>query len=209
MKAQRRTAISSDNDHPRPRILRMDHVAMVVEDLQAALAFWHDGLGLPLSLAEDVADQEAAVAFLPLDGSEVELVRPTTEGSGIARYLQKRGPGIHHVCFEVDNLEAMLERLKAAGVRLIQEEPVTGAGGKQIAFLHPQSTHGVLVELYQLRPPEAERRRTVARGLVHRARAEGQVLSAAVLGFLRALVRGEGDLRADEKDRGRTDRKPS
>ncbi|MGA2821509.1 MAG: methylmalonyl-CoA epimerase [Anaerolineales bacterium] len=187
----------------------MDHVAMVVEDIEAALVFWRDVLGLPLSHVEDVADQEAAVAFLPLDGSEVELAKPTTEGSGIARYLQKRGPGIHHVCFEVDDLEAMLERLKAAGVRLIHEEPVIGTGGKKIAFLHPQSTHGVLVELYQLTPQEAERRRPVARGLVDRARAEGQVMSAAVLGFLRALVHREGDPRADQKDRDRADRKPS
>jgi len=209
MKAQLRTATSSENDPPRPRILRMDHVAMVVEDLQAALAFWRDVLGLPLSRVEDVADQEAAVAFLPLDGGEVELVRPTTEGSGIARYLQKRGPGIHHVCFEVDNLEAMLERLKAAGVRLVHAEPLLGTGGKKIAFLHPQSTYGVLVELYQLTGQEAEPGRAVARTLVDRARAEGQAMSAAVLGFLRALVRGEGDLRADEKDRDRADRKPS
>lgn len=137
-----------DQDHS-PRVLRLAHVAMVVEEVVPALAFWRDALGLPLSKIEQASEQESTVAFLPLEGAEIELVQPTTTSSGVARYLQKRGPGIHHVCLEVDDLEAMLERLKRAGVRLLQEKPVVGLEGQKLAFLHPQSTLGVLVEPYQ------------------------------------------------------------
>jgi len=80
----------------------------------------------------------------------VELVKPTTQDSGVARYLQKRGPGMHHICFEVDDLEGMLTRLKSKGVQLINERPQIGEGGKKLAFIHPKSANGVLVELYEL-----------------------------------------------------------
>ena len=83
-------------------------------------------------------------------GSEVELVEPVTDDSGVARFLQKRGPGLHHICFEVDDLETLLLQLKEKGVRLINETPLTGVGGKKMAFIHPESADGVLVELYQL-----------------------------------------------------------
>jgi methylmalonyl-CoA/ethylmalonyl-CoA epimerase len=135
-------------------IKRIDHIAIVVEDLEAALGFWRDALGLPLDHIAQVTEQESAVAFLPVSGSEVELVQPTTETSGVARYLGKRGPGLHHVCLEVDDLAETLAGLKAKGVRLIDETPRLGAGGKQYAFIHPESASGVLVELYQL-PPAA------------------------------------------------------
>jgi len=148
-----------DKGREPPRILRLAHVGMVVEEVESALTFWRDVLGLPLSHVEDVADQESSVAFLPLEGGEVELIQPSTDNSGIARYLAKRGPGIHHLCFEVNDLEGMLDRLKKSGVRLIQEQPVVGPGGQKIAFLHPQSTQGVLVELYQRPPLEPESRR--------------------------------------------------
>lgn len=131
-------------------IKRIDHIAIVVNEFEGALSFWRDALGLPLSHTEDVPDQQSAIAFLPVGGSEVELVRPTTEASGVARYLAKRGPGLHHVCFEVDNLEAMLAELKANGVRLIDETPRAASGGKRLAFIHPESANGVLVELYEL-----------------------------------------------------------
>jgi methylmalonyl-CoA/ethylmalonyl-CoA epimerase len=88
------------------------------------------------------------VAFLPLPGSEVELVKPTTEDSGIAKYLTKRGPGMHHICLEVDDIEGMLAQLRARGVRLINESPRAGGDGRRYAFIHPESTGGVLVELY-------------------------------------------------------------
>jgi len=132
-----------------PKIKRIDHIAIVVEDIDQALAFWRDALGLELAHVEDVAEQKSIVAFLPTADSEVELVKPTTDDSGVARYLQKRGPGMHHICFEVEDIESSLAELKAKGVRLINEVPMTGSGGKKIAFIHPESTNGVLVELYE------------------------------------------------------------
>jgi methylmalonyl-CoA/ethylmalonyl-CoA epimerase len=133
-----------------PTIKRIDHIAIVVDDLDSALGFWRDALGLELQAVEDIPEQASTVAFMPAGGSEVELVKPTTDDSGVARYLQKRGPGIHHICFEVENIDSALAELKAKGVRLINETPLTGADGKRLAFIHPESTHGVLVELYEL-----------------------------------------------------------
>jgi methylmalonyl-CoA/ethylmalonyl-CoA epimerase len=134
-------------------IIRIAHVAVVVEDLEGALAFWRDALGLPLEHVEEVLEQQATVAFLPASESDVELVKPTTLDSGVARFLAKRGPGIHHICFEVDDVAATLTALKARGIRLIDEAPRSGAGGKKVAFVHPESTHGVLVELMEAPPP--------------------------------------------------------
>ena len=130
-------------------VKRIDHIAIVVEDIESTLGFWRDALGLELAHIEDVPEQKSLVAFLPVGESEIELVRPTTDDSGVAKYLQKRGPGMHHISLEVDDIAGMLAQLKAKGVRLINETPVLGAGGKQIAFIHPESTSGVLVELYQ------------------------------------------------------------
>ena len=130
-------------------IKRIDHIALVVEDIESTLSFWRDALGLELAHIEDVPAQKSLVAFLPVGESEIELVRPTTDDSGVARYLQKRGPGMHHISLEVDDIAGMLTQLKGKGVRLINETPVPGAGGMQIAFIHPESTSGVLVELYQ------------------------------------------------------------
>ncbi len=131
-------------------IKRIDHVAVVVEDLEAALEFWQDALGLKLDHVEELADQDAVVAFLPAGDSEVELVRPISEESGIARFLAKRGPGVHHLCFEVDDIEAALGRLQRKRIRLVHDEPLTGSDGRRFAFIHPESAHGVLVELYEL-----------------------------------------------------------
>ncbi len=130
-------------------IKRIHHIAIVVPDINEALTFWQDALGLDLSHVEDVPAQETKVAFLPTGGSEVELVEPTSDTSGMARYMAKRGPGIHHICFEVEGIEGILAQLKAKGVQLINEEPTIGAGGKKVAFIHPKSTGGVLVELYE------------------------------------------------------------
>jgi methylmalonyl-CoA/ethylmalonyl-CoA epimerase len=160
-----------------------------VDDIDAALGFWRDGLGLDLAHVEDVPDQQAAVAFLPTGASEVELVKPTSEFSGIARFLMRRGPGMHHICFEVDDIEGALVRLRERGVRLINETPTIGTGGKRIAFIHPESTHGVLVELYERTPDEPRLRLERLRGLSDRVVHEGQVMTAAVRGFLRSLVR--------------------
>jgi methylmalonyl-CoA/ethylmalonyl-CoA epimerase len=133
-----------------PKIKRINHIAIVVDDIDTALTFWRDALGLKLDHIEDIPEQESMVAFLPTGESEVELVQPTSEDSGVARYLQKRGPGMHHICFEVEDIQASLEQLKGKGVRLINETPMTGAGGKKMAFIHPESAYGVLVELYEL-----------------------------------------------------------
>jgi len=130
-------------------VKHINHLAVVVDDIEAALAFWRDALGMELDRVQEVPEQQATVAFLPLGESDIELVRPTTEDSGIARFLRKRGPGLHHLCLEVEDLDSLLERLKGMGVRLINPEPVAGASGERIAFIHPESAYGVLVELSQ------------------------------------------------------------
>ncbi len=132
-----------------PSITRINHVAVVVDDMQKSLAFWRDALGLELDELRDVPAEQSQVAFLPLADSEVELVLPTTNDSGIAKYLAKRGPGMHHLCLEVDDINGMLRRLKDKGIRLINDEPRSAADGRKYAFVHPESTGGVLVELYQ------------------------------------------------------------
>lgn len=133
-----------------PKIKAINHVAVIVEDMEESLSFWRDALGIQLHELRDVPAEKSQVAFLPLAGAEVELVMPTTDDSGIAKYLAKRGQGLHHLCLEVDDIDGMLLQLKGKGVRLINEEPRTTADGKRYAFIHPQSTGGVLVELYQL-----------------------------------------------------------
>lgn len=167
--------------------IRINHVGLVVDDIEEALKFWRDGLGLSVSHVEDVPDQGSVIAFLSAGSQEVELVKPTEADSGIARYLEKHGPGIHHLCLEVGDIRACLERLADQGVELINPEPVVGTGGKLIAFIHPKSTHGVLVELYELTHEEPEIRLQRARGLADRALTQGQVVVAGVLGFLRQL----------------------
>jgi methylmalonyl-CoA/ethylmalonyl-CoA epimerase len=133
-----------------PKIKRIDHVAILVDDLENTLSFWRDALGMELTHVEDVPAEKSMVAFLPVGDSEVELVKPTTSDSGLARYLEKRGPGMHHVCLEVDDIEGMLARLKEKGIQLINETPMTGSGGRKYAFIHPKSANGVMVELYEL-----------------------------------------------------------
>ena len=133
-----------------PKIKAVNHVAVVVEDMEKSLLFWRDALGIELHELRDVPAEQSQVAFLPVAGAEVELVMPTTTDSGIAKYLAKRGQGMHHLCLEVDDIEGMMSQLKAKNIRLINEEPRTSADGKKYAFIHPESTGGVLVELYQL-----------------------------------------------------------
>ena len=187
-------------------IKRIDHIAIVVPDIEEAQQFYHDVLGLQLSHVEQVDEQEAIVAFFPTGESEIELVEPITETSGIARYLNKRGPGIHHICIEVDNIDASLKDLKSSGVELINEEPTIGSGGKKIAFLHPRSTYGVLIELYESTPEEPQRRASIMEDLRSRFDVERQALSAGMSAFLGKLrqasigysggitIKGEGDI---------------
>jgi len=175
-----------------PKTTRINHIAIVVDDIEAALKFWRDSLGLELSHVEDVPDQESIVAFLQVGKSEIELVKPTSDESGVARFLQKRGPGIHHICLEVDDIKASLEILHSKDVRLINETPLIGTGGKKIAFIHPESTHGVLVELYELTQEEPEIRLQRARVLADRVIEGGQAMRQAAVSFLRG-IRSNGD----------------
>jgi methylmalonyl-CoA/ethylmalonyl-CoA epimerase len=131
------------------KILKIHHVAVVVPELQEAFSFWKDSLGLDLNHVEDVPSQKSQVAFFPIGESELEFVKPTNEETGAGKFLKEKGPGIHHICFEVDNIEEMLSGLKTKGVRLINETPVQ-LEGRKIAFIHPKSANGVLVELYEI-----------------------------------------------------------
>jgi methylmalonyl-CoA/ethylmalonyl-CoA epimerase len=130
---------------------KLNHVAVVVADVNAALAFWRDALGLELAGVKEMPSQKSKIAFLPLAGSEIELVQPTDGESGIAKYLAKRGPGMHHICLEVRDLDATIDRLKSKGVRLTSDAPMVGEGGRRMIFVHPESAGGVLVELYESR----------------------------------------------------------
>ncbi|HDD55917.1 MAG TPA: methylmalonyl-CoA epimerase [Chloroflexi bacterium] len=129
---------------------RLDHVAVLVPDLEEALAFWQDQFGLLLDHVETVSSMAVKIAFLPLGESEIELVQPLSEDSGLAKFLAKRGPGLHHICIEVEDIAAKLADLRSRGVRLIDEDPMLMDDGRQLAFIHPQSTGGVLLELYEL-----------------------------------------------------------
>lgn len=130
-------------------IKKINHVAIVVGDIDAALEFWGDQLGLQLDHIEDVPSQGSKVAFLPIGEGEVELVQPTDPETGLAKYLEKRGEGMHHLCIEVNDIESMLKTLKEKGAKLINEEPLD-LPGRRMAFIHPKSANGVLVELYEI-----------------------------------------------------------
>lgn len=131
------------------KIKKINHVAIAVSDVDASLVFWRDALGLAVDHVEDVPSQKATVVFIPVGESEVELVRPTSEDTGVAKFLAERGGGMHHLCFEVDDIEGMLADLRAKGVRLINETPLE-LPGRKMAFIHPKSSGGVLVELYEI-----------------------------------------------------------
>jgi methylmalonyl-CoA/ethylmalonyl-CoA epimerase len=135
-----------------PKVKRIDHIAILVDDMEKTLGFWSQALGMEVSDIQDVPTEAAQIAFLPTGGSEIELVRPTTDDSGLAKYLEKRGPGMHHVCLEVDDIAGMLRQLEGQGIQLINDEPITAADGRKYAFIHPKSTNGVLVELYEIPP---------------------------------------------------------
>ena len=129
-------------------IKKIDHIAIVVRSIEEALQVYEGALGLELTDVKEVPEQAVRVAFLPVGESKIELVEPLTADGGIARFLEKRGEGLHHICLEVDDIEAALQDLAAQGVRLIDEQPRQGAHGR-VAFLHPKSAHGVLIELIE------------------------------------------------------------
>jgi len=129
----------------------LDHVGIAVSDLEAALAFYRDALGLDVETSEEVRSQRVRAHFLPAGGSKLELLEATAADSPIARFVEKRGAGLHHVALRVDDIVAAIAHLKARGIRLIDEQPRPGAEGALVAFIHPSSVHGVLLELKQAR----------------------------------------------------------
>jgi len=142
-------------DHPTERVPpairglgKVHHVALIVGSIEAALGLWRDLLGLELEAVMDIAQDRVRIAFLAVGESKVELVEPTDDTTGVARFLANKGEGFHHVCFEVANLSETLLRLEIDGLELIDTAPRRGAEGP-VAFIHPRSCHGVLVELIE------------------------------------------------------------
>src|SRR5262245_19134237 len=129
--------------------VKIDHLRIAVSSIDEAMNFWRDGLGLALKEIEVVEEQGVRVAILPVGESRIELLEATGEETPVGKFLAKRGAGIHHLSLEVSDLQAMLEELKKRGIRLIDQEPRVGAGGSLIAFIHPSSTGGVMIELAQ------------------------------------------------------------
>jgi methylmalonyl-CoA/ethylmalonyl-CoA epimerase len=125
----------------------IDHIGIAVKSIDEAKKFWLDTLGLKLSRIQDVPEQKVRVAILEAGGTTIELLEPTSPDSPIQRFIEKRGEGLHHLTLQTDNLAERLKKLKSANVGLIDEQPRIGAGGAKIAFVHPKSAHGVLVEL--------------------------------------------------------------
>jgi methylmalonyl-CoA epimerase len=140
-------------------IKRIDHIGIVVSNIDEALRVYQQALGLDVAEIQERPDLAATIAFLPLGESEIELVQPVSSDSDAAKFLQKRGEGIHHICLEVDDIEESLADLGAKGLELIDEVPRIGPKGERFAFIHPKSAHGVLIELYQLpmSPPAEDR----------------------------------------------------
>ena len=131
--------------------MKINHLAIAVPDLEAALGFYRDALGLPLQQVEAVEREGVKVAFLPLGESHIELVQPTREDTGIAKWVNKHGAGMHHVCVEVNDIDAKLAELAAKGIELINPQAITRDNGTRYAFIHPRSAFGVLVELYEVK----------------------------------------------------------
>jgi methylmalonyl-CoA/ethylmalonyl-CoA epimerase len=130
-------------------ITRIDHIGIAVTSVNDALQFFQDALGIQLDHIALEEGGRTQVAFMPVGVSDVELVEPKDTDSGLAKYMAKRGEGVHHICFEVDDIDGALARLKEHGAQLIDETPRTNAKGMRYAFVHPKSAHGVLIELYQ------------------------------------------------------------
>lgn len=129
--------------------IKINHIAIVVDNIEESLSFWQDALGLNMGKIQDVPQEEVQVAFLDVGESHIELVQPTTEDSGIAKFLAKKGQGMHHICLEVEDIALALEQMKRKGVDLINET-ARERDGRKYAFIHPKSTGGVLVELYEV-----------------------------------------------------------
>lgn len=129
---------------------KINHIAVVVENLDQALNFWRDALGMPLHRTEANPDEQVNIGFLEAGETEIELLEPTSPESGIGKYLTKKGGGLHHICVEVENIDASMSRLRERGIELLNDAPKTRPEGTRYCFIHPRSTGGVLVELYEL-----------------------------------------------------------
>ena len=128
---------------------RIDHVGIAVKSIEDAARVYAEGLGLPCTSIKTVEAQGVRVGFIPIGESEIELLEPLSAESPVARFLERRGEGIHHICITVDDIGAAMEQLKAQGLRLLSDTPQTGAGGALVAFVHPASANGVLLEITQ------------------------------------------------------------
>jgi methylmalonyl-CoA/ethylmalonyl-CoA epimerase len=129
--------------------MKVDHIGIATHQIEEALALWRDVLGLQVESTEEVTEQGVRIAMLPVGETHIELLEPLSEASPVGKFLAKRGPGIHHVAIRVTDIRASLASLKEKGTRLIDETPRTGAGGCLVAFIHPASANGVLLELVQ------------------------------------------------------------
>lgn len=128
-------------------VTKVDHIGIAVANLEETLKFYEDILGIKCTGTEVVEEQKVKTAFLPIGDTEIELLESTDKEGPIAKFIEKKGQGIQHIAYRVENIEKALEEIKAKGIRLIDEKPRKGAGGARIAFLHPKSTFGVLIEL--------------------------------------------------------------
>ena len=128
-------------------LTKINHIGIAVKSLDDSLPFYRDNLGMAFAGIEEVAEQKVRVAMLHVGESKIELLEPTSDDSPVAKFIEKSGPGIHHLAYEVEDLEAAIARLMAEGARMIDEKPRNGAHGTRIAFVHPKSSNGVLTEL--------------------------------------------------------------
>jgi len=130
-------------------LIKISHIGIAVKSLEESIPFYRDNLGMAFAGIEEVAEQKVRVAMLQVGESMIELLEPTSDDSPVAKFIEKNGPGIHHLAYEVEDLEAAIARLMAEGARMIDEQPRAGAHGSRIAFVHPKSSNGVLTELCQ------------------------------------------------------------
>jgi methylmalonyl-CoA/ethylmalonyl-CoA epimerase len=130
-------------------LTKINHIGIAVKSLEESIPFYRDQLSMPFAGIEEVAEQKVRVAMLQVGESKIELLEPTSDDSPVARFIEKYGPGIHHLAYEVNDIEAAIARLMAEGARMIDEKPRAGAHGTRIAFVHPKSSNGVLTELCQ------------------------------------------------------------
>ena len=134
---------------------KINHIGIAVANLEESIHQYQQ-LGFTFHGTEEVSEQKVMTAFFEIGESHIELLEATAEDSPIAKFLQKRGPGIHHICIQVDDIDAALQRYREAGLRLVNEQPVIGAGGHRVAFIHPKSTSGVLIEVLETKKTHAE-----------------------------------------------------